>query len=237
MMTIRKRSPLRSREATTGGPVFRFGFARCWFVRPHARPARRRTIDVDWCALTFPGRLRSRKPSGRTSTGRRISEPAGAVRSRRRPEAFAAPRTLPRCCFRSSPALSHSVLLDIATEPVARMDIAINGIAAGTCTFRGRDRCDVALPEASVRPGVNALTIANPSDRRTFGPGRDDDSRDSSAVAKNRTRVDVRQSPRSAIVLPSPLQPRSAVVTVARHGVRGGSADAFRHISPHHPKL
>jgi hypothetical protein len=60
-------------------------------------------------------------------------------------------------------AVAHSVLLDITTEPVARMDIAINGVAAGACTFRGRDRCEVALPEAGVRPGVNALTIANPS--------------------------------------------------------------------------
>jgi hypothetical protein len=62
-----------------------------------------------------------------------------------------------------APGLSHRVLLDIATEPVARMEIAINGIAAGTCTFRGRDRCEVALPEASVRPGVNTMTIANPA--------------------------------------------------------------------------
>ena len=66
--------------------------------------------------------------------------------------------------------LSHSVQLDIATEPVARMDIAVNGVAAGTCIFRGRDRCDVALPEASVRPGVNALTIANPADASPSDP-------------------------------------------------------------------
>ena len=59
--------------------------------------------------------------------------------------------------------LAHTVALDIATEPVARMDIGLNGIAAGTCTFRGRDRCEVALPEAGIKPGVNALTIANPS--------------------------------------------------------------------------
>ena len=55
---------------------------------------------------------------------------------------------------------SYQIALDLAAAAPARVDASINGVLVGECELSGRTTpCDVTVPPAIVRDGVNALTL------------------------------------------------------------------------------
>src|SRR6185503_1278345 len=54
---------------------------------------------------------------------------------------------------------AYQVTLDIVSSAV-RLELALNGVAAGGCDLRAGVPCAFALPSNSIRDGINALTLS-----------------------------------------------------------------------------
>lgn len=54
----------------------------------------------------------------------------------------------------------YRVSLDLAVVEPATIDVAANDAAAATCEVRGRGPCEMDLPAAAIRDGVNVVTLS-----------------------------------------------------------------------------
>jgi hypothetical protein len=57
-------------------------------------------------------------------------------------------------------AYSYRLSLDLVAAGPASVDITANDVAVGTCELRGGVPCEIAVPAAAVREGVNPLKLS-----------------------------------------------------------------------------
>jgi hypothetical protein len=59
----------------------------------------------------------------------------------------------------------YRLSLDLAAAEPATMDVIVNDVAAGTCEIRERSACEIGMPSATLRSGVNAVKLSVRSPR------------------------------------------------------------------------